>query len=358
MAESMQLLLPLLTQERAADYRICCGAHNYLLKPEEPDDGRSSSLECDRINDTWRLKMTDWAYDVVDQFSVDREAVAVALNYVDRFMVFHCENNEATLVTKRIFQLLTLTSLYLAIKLHGSISYHKNGARTKPTLQVFVEMSENRFTTAVIEQMEFQLLTKLKWRLNPPLSVNFVYYLLDLLPNWVTTDGVHGSYRRMRSAIYEVSRYMTETSICVSDFTFLFMPSAIGFAAILAALDALEQDPALSNIFPPSEVLLDFFQNVFDATSLRPTVEDIKKARSMLVDICPAVFSAHHVYSRSPATVTIHSDTQCSSSSTPCTGECGEETGSEEAASSPTCTEIVHDLEEHFIHPLGEARPR
>jgi hypothetical protein len=291
MEESGEPLITLLTQERDVDYRLD-GTHSYLNKPEL--DERSTSLEGDGINEAWRLKIAEWAYEVVDYFSFDREAVAIALNYVDRFMVFHCENNDPKkLVNKRGYQLLTVTSLFLAIKLHGMTSDH-NDACARPTLKVFVELSQNRFTEVDIERMELQLLDTLKWRLNPPLSVNFIMCLLDLLPNWETRDGVHHSCRRLRSAIYEMARYMTELSICVSDFSFLFTPSTIAYAAILAAMDALEQDANLYDIFPSYQVLVSFFRNISNATSLSPTMEDIRKARSMFIDFCPNVFAEHN----------------------------------------------------------------
>ena len=80
MEESGEPLITLLTQERDADYRLY-GTNSYLNKPAH--DERSTSLD---------LKIVEWAYEVVDYISFDREAVSIALNYVDRFMVFHCEN--------------------------------------------------------------------------------------------------------------------------------------------------------------------------------------------------------------------------------------------------------------------------
>jgi hypothetical protein len=47
--------------------------------------------------------------------------------------------------------------------------------------------------------------------------------------------------------------YMVELSICVSDFSFLFSPSTIAYAAILIAMDALEEDANLSIFSPPTK---------------------------------------------------------------------------------------------------------
>jgi hypothetical protein len=285
-------LLSLFVQERDAEYRLD-GARNYLLTlPDEQapvlvsKEGTATSQKGNGINDEWRLKIAEWIYEVVDFFSLDREVVAIALNYIDRFMVFDQKSETSTPVGKREYQLLTLTSLYLAIKLHGDPSDAAK-AGTRIPLRVFVDLSQNRFTGADIEQMELNILESLRWRVNPPMSITFVKCFLQFLPGWQTRDGLPHSSHRMKCAIYERARYLTEISVCTSEFCFRFEPSLIAYAAILAAMDVLEKDPSLSNAFPPYQVLVDFFHEVFKETSLAPSMHDIGQARSMLIEMCP-----------------------------------------------------------------------
>jgi hypothetical protein len=286
-------LLSLFIQERDPEYRLD-GARNYLLTPALAEEqaavvhkeGTVTSQKGNGINDEWRLKIAEWSYEVVDFFSFDREVVAIALNYIDRFMV--CDNKSKTSkpVGKREYQLLTLTSLYLAIKLHGDPSDAVSAGK-RLSLRVFVDLSQNRFTGADIEQMELNILESLRWRVHPPMSITFVKCFLQFLPGWHTRDGLPHSCQRMKCAIYERARYLTEISVCTSEFCFRFKPSLIAYAAILAAMDILERDPSLSNAFPPYQVLVDFFHDVFKETSLAPSMHDIGQARSMLIEMCP-----------------------------------------------------------------------
>jgi hypothetical protein len=86
------LLASLLVQQQLADYRLH-GVHNHMLQPVT--NGKSMlSDEYDYVNDaSWRAKIARWAYEVIDYFDFEREAVAIALNFVDRFMVInHCKS--------------------------------------------------------------------------------------------------------------------------------------------------------------------------------------------------------------------------------------------------------------------------
>eukprot|EP00957_Ditylum_brightwellii_P156464 11907594-Ditylum_brightwellii.AAC.1 len=55
------------------------------------------------IGEDWRLKICNWAYDVVDHFKYDREAVALAMSYLDRFMDYSISNGLH--LSKKCFQL-------------------------------------------------------------------------------------------------------------------------------------------------------------------------------------------------------------------------------------------------------------
>ena len=105
-------------------------------------DGSDSSYATLRINECWREKICEWAYQVIDHFDFNREVVAVSLSYLDRFL---CSRQ----VNKKVFQLAAMTSLYMAIKL-----YEPNTLRVSS----FIELSRGYFTVQHIIGMEETLL--------------------------------------------------------------------------------------------------------------------------------------------------------------------------------------------------------
>ena len=335
-------LASLMIQEQDSGYRLH-GAPSYLLVSVG-----SRERNCDRggfcgINEVWRLKIAEWAFEVVDYFSLNREAVAVALNYVDRFMVTYNRDKIQTSFTREKYQLLTITSLYLAIKLHGSAP-DDTTIFARPTIQVFVELSRKRFTGAEIEAMERSILQKLEWKLNPPLAINFVAHLMILLPSWQTEEAGPDAYRCMRASLYELARYMAEISICVSDFSLVLSPSVVAFAAILTSISALERDPSVAHVFPPDQVLTQFIDNVFAATALTPIMKDIKKARSLIVEVCPSALG-QHLRRRCPSTRAFHKVALIGDELESCSSIFGWVNSAREHA-SPSPTEILLAFEQ------------
>lgn len=329
MASSDQLAI-LTIQEQDSDYKIN-GAPRYLRKSVDTEFVKSNGGE--GINEVWRLKIAEWAYEVVDYFSLDREAVAIALNYVDRFMVtYNCDNQ--TPFSREKFQLLTVTALYLAIKLHGA-SPDSTTAFAMPTLQVFVELSRNRFTGADIEEMEQTILLRLKWKLNPPLPINFVKYFMMLLPSWQTEDAGRDECRCMRSSIYEMARYLAEIAICFSFFSFSLSPSVVAFASILTSIAALEDDPSVAHAFPPHQVLARFINNIFAATSLSPAMEDVKKARLFLFNVAPSELG-QHLRRRRPSPRAVLQIALIGDEQQPCSNDVDEVGSAREQVTSPT----------------------
>lgn len=278
---------PMLNQEIHPDYRLE-GKTNYLH--HTPPAQETSS---DTIDDRWRLKVAEWAFEVADYFSYDRDVVAISLNYIDRYMVFNPETENDPRTCKRRFQLLTLTALYIAMKLHGDSSDASCAGR-KPSIKLFVSLSRHMFEPGEIERMELNILTNLRWRVNPPLSSTFVKYFIDLFPAWHTVDPQE--CRQVKVRLHETARYLTEMSTCSSDFSFMFKPSVIGYAAVLASIDALEREPALKSVFPPYHIIVKFIHDSYSETSLEPSSDDVDTARRMLIDICPNVFPSNATF--------------------------------------------------------------
>lgn len=101
-----------------------------------------SSSSASSINEIWREKICEWAYQVIDHFDYSREVVGVAIHYLDRYLATRTVN-------KKVFQLAAMTSLFLAIKLYepGRIS-----------MASMIELSRGYFTLDQMVAMEESLL--------------------------------------------------------------------------------------------------------------------------------------------------------------------------------------------------------
>lgn len=103
----------------------------------------SSNTSDSGINEIWREKICEWSYQVIDHFDFSREVVGISIHYLDRFLATYPVN-------KKLFQLVAMTSLYLAIKIYetGNIS-----------MKSMIDLSRGYFSTAQMAEMEMSILT-------------------------------------------------------------------------------------------------------------------------------------------------------------------------------------------------------
>ena len=102
-------------------------------------DSASSSSQ---INELWREKICEWCYQLVDHFDFNRECVAVAMSYLDRYLATRSVN-------RRIFQLAAMTAIHLAIKLFEP---------GKLTMSSLIGLSRGYFLAEHIKTMEDSML--------------------------------------------------------------------------------------------------------------------------------------------------------------------------------------------------------
>lgn len=250
---------------------------NYLCSPNLPKAEGSSG---DHVNECWRRKISEWAFEVVDHFGFDREVVSIALNYLDRVVAIKARELCGP-ISRRDFQLIAVTCLYLAIKVHGETDVLE-GPRRKLKINAFVELSRGLFQVETLERMEVEILASLNWRVNPPTTVRIVATMLRLLPKLLPSESIPSN---AANTIFEMSKYLTELSVCVSAFTFQFRPSTIAFASILCSFDALRGSLVL-----PSDVTDGFFDQIASITALTPSSQEVREVRSMLMELCPSMF--------------------------------------------------------------------
>jgi Cyclin, N-terminal domain len=249
---------------------------------------RSSAISpTDRVSETWRRKLCEWCYEVVDHFGFDREVVAIALNYLDRVVAIKVKSSQDP-ISKREFQLVAVTSLYVAIKLHGE-NETTDSPRRKLKIDAFVELSRGFFQVEIIEATESNILSALNWHVNPPTMLRFISTFLCLLPQW--TPAEHPTpHANAEGGIYDVSRYFTELSVCVSNFAFNCKASVVAYASILCAIEALQRTVPI-----PYHVRVAFMNNIAEATGLLPEMEEVRRVREMLKELCPSMFEGDEI---------------------------------------------------------------
>ena len=250
-----------------------------------------SSAFTRNATEPWRTQICQWYFQVSDCFDFDRGVVFVALNYLDRAVAQNCETLKFT--TNRELQLVAVTALYLAMKLHGEIEPATSQAkgskyeRKKLTIDAFVVLSKRHFDVCAIETMELDLLSILKWQLNPIDARVFVACMLELMTE-------RNTYLQEWRCIFDIARYIAELSLGEVDLVFSTRPSVVACASILCAINSLGR---AGRSLPPMHVLQHMSTSIYEATSLSLDMEAVTQTAIRLTHLCPSIFvkepSAH-----------------------------------------------------------------
>lgn len=169
------------------------------------------------IDEIWREKICDWSFRIVDHFNFSRETVSISISFLDRYV-------SKRRVNKKLFQLASVTTLYLAIKLHE---------REKFTMSHMLKLSRSGFSVKQMEAMEMSMFAALSWHLHPPTPFSFVR---DLVPMLISSHTCASP--AVRYNILDIARFLTELSVC--EYFFVTMkPSSIALAALLNAMDTV-----------------------------------------------------------------------------------------------------------------------
>jgi hypothetical protein len=191
-------------------------SYRYELYLPRNENGVDLMDPSHQLNITWREKICQWSYNVVDHFDLPRELVAISLSLFDRFLA-----TRANRCTGNMALLASLTTLHIAIKIH---------AEKRVKISTLASLSRGQFGAKHIEDMEWQILSALGWKLHPPTLFAFCSHFLLLLPNETS--------QAVRKELFELAIYMAELSVCDSYFV-SFKASTIAFAAILNVVDEM-----------------------------------------------------------------------------------------------------------------------
>mmetsp|Transcript_11140 Transcript_11140/g.17089 ORF Transcript_11140/g.17089 Transcript_11140/m.17089 type:complete len:299 (+) Transcript_11140:111-1007(+) len=183
-----------------------------------PIDYLAEKTMDDELDESWRQRMCEWMYGVVDHCNFRRDVVAVATAYLDM-----CLSIDSEIINSRqSFQLSALATLYLAMKVYDT-SFVK--------VESMIKLGRGLFKAADVLEMERRILFKLQWRVHPPTAMCFLRQYTRLIPTTV--------FPSTSFMITEISRFIIEISICLYKFI-TCPPSLIAFAAVAIAADGID----------------------------------------------------------------------------------------------------------------------
>ena len=221
--------------------------------------------ECNAEVAAWRREMRAWASRTVTALGIGREFVLVTFSYVDRYLTYASLENKhwgLAALNREKFQLLCITSLYVAVKV--MMPYCSLAAKA------LTEISGEVCTKDHIEKMELQLMITLQWRMHPPTAAAFVNLLIEMIPEFCSDTSVRE--RIMQSCLFLIE-------VAVDDISLVTVrPSWVATVSVLLALDEIfeENKCQLSNCsLAPQTIVEGFFSAVECYTDIDMRSDDI-----------------------------------------------------------------------------------
>jgi hypothetical protein len=201
---------------------LCCDYLN-IGRQQRAVNQRSQSEEgCDVIDETCRVKMTEWCFHVVDCTNLRRETVSIAMGYLDRFLCSAHPRAELARQDRREYQLAAMVALYLAVKIYEPLEMDAN---------LVSKLSRGLHSATEITAFEYDMLVALCWRLCEPSPHQICNYLLELLPDKALN---------VKPTLFDFCQYQNE--LATSDYAYVpLRRSIISVAAVLNALEAINQ---------------------------------------------------------------------------------------------------------------------
>ncbi len=149
--------------------------------------------------------------------------------YFDRYISSQASCDGVHIKDK--FQIIAVTSLFLAIKLHSMSEDRLVESRSRALARLLYDHVDPQ----EIYQMEMEILVLLDWRLNPPtihqFAINFfqLHPFVDRCPTTITY-------------LYEATRYQAELAVFSPELLATFKSSVIAFAALKNAEEKIAAD--------------------------------------------------------------------------------------------------------------------
>ena len=113
-------------------------------------------------------------HQMVDYFDIDRSIVSLAVYYQDCYLA--TEEGKLAQTDRSIFRVVSVTSLYIAIKLRAPQKWNI-------TATAFSQLCQGTLSGKDISDTEIKILFALGWNVNPPIAMQYVEAFLELLFN-------------------------------------------------------------------------------------------------------------------------------------------------------------------------------
>lgn len=200
--------------------------HSILLHESLPYCKVSSDIYAEGcVTVKCRRRTCKWMYNICDYFQLNRKCVAIASFYVDRYFTLTDFSDGPA---ARQFQLIAVTSLFIAIKTHGEMKDKVREEVIEFNIDFCASTSRGLFSAKEIEECERTMLHTLEWHVNPVVPSNVIDTLVNYLPQSLrATETLY---------IYDLSKHLVELSTLIPTLDMIHKPSVIAFASIIYVL--------------------------------------------------------------------------------------------------------------------------
>ena len=170
----------------------------------------STSRSTAALDVACRTRVCKWMFHIIDIMGLQHETAAIAISYLDRFMSsISCahkskQKRSTTKCSRREYQLVASTSLYIAIKIHEPFVLRP---------EVISSLTRGLVTPDNIIACEKIILATLKWRMNGPTPHQYINYILKLLPSSSTSTSSSTTDQELVNKLSESSHSWIETAI-------------------------------------------------------------------------------------------------------------------------------------------------
>jgi uncharacterized membrane protein YgcG len=198
---------------------------------QQQQQRRRRSCDVDVVDSSCRFVMTKWCISLCNfcNYNTNRgRLVSSIMSCVDRFV--STKRGRYVLFDRERYQLVVMSSLYVQAKIHQSQALNPTSIS---------KLSRGKFTKDDIEQMECEILTTLQWNINPPTSNDYVNEILNHLLN---DDNVDDDEKTTTTRIIALVHCQIDEATCDYELSCLYRPSHVAFAAILNALESINNN--------------------------------------------------------------------------------------------------------------------
>ncbi|KAL7442000.1 hypothetical protein ACHAXM_008204 [Skeletonema potamos] len=184
------------------------------------------------VDEECRKKIVDWYFKVVGVLNISTECVWRATNLLDRYLCSGKGLSVKAVSDRRLFQLASMVSLYMAIKVY------EGKTMTISSLEL---ICRNHYTTSEFVSMEHDILFALNWTLAATTTpMDFVRYALLLQSDLIDPSAM--------ASILAVAQ--EQMDLTISDVYFAsYKRSSVGLACLGAAFVESDISPALQKEF-------------------------------------------------------------------------------------------------------------